>query len=354
MKQVRIFCIHPFCSDVSSFKDYLHIELPGIEFVWDENCPDYLISTEVIYSNRRCNKLFQKLYLKAKINIMVAFEAMCPDFNIFDYAVSYDCNLNNGDRFVQLIPPLVMFKGFLPISENLITSEREALDELKKKTGFCNFLYSNWKANPIRDELFFAISSYKRVDSLGRHLNNVGKRGTGYVGHSDECKDIKRPYKFSIACENASFRGYTSEKIYTSLIAHTVPIYWGDPEVVRNVNPNCFVNINNYNSMDDLIQAVRKIDQDDLLWAKMVSSPWRTEDQKSYHSDRENNYSQFFYNIFSQNIDDAVRIARGTFPNIARHFNLRSTPANRTKFLMLLEKLKIHRLDNELRKKYSL
>lgn len=353
MKQIRIFCIHPFCNDLDSFLDYLHLDYSDIEFIWDENSPEYLISTEAIFSNKKCNTLFHKLYLKAKINILVAQEAMCPDFNLFDYAVSFDCNLQNGDRFVQLIPPFTMYHNFLSTITNSIKNEKEALIELKTKTGFCNFLYSNWKAHPIRDELFFALSSYKKVDSLGRHLNNVEKLGTGYVGHANECNDIKRPYKFSIACENASFRGYTSEKIYTSLSAHTVPIYWGDPEIVRNVNPDCFVNVNDYSSIDDLIQAVKTIDEDDLLWAKMVSSPWRTDTQIAYHKERDKSYKDFFYHIFNQEIEHASRIGKGTYPNIARKCALSVTPTKINKFSIALGKLKVMQLDNMLRKKYK-
>ena len=50
MKQIRIFCIHPFCKDTVSFSNFMHLDYSDIEFVWDDESPEYLISTETIYS----------------------------------------------------------------------------------------------------------------------------------------------------------------------------------------------------------------------------------------------------------------------------------------------------------------
>lgn len=48
----------------------------------------------------------------------------------------------------------------------------------------------------MRDKLFYNLSEYKRVDSLGKHLNNVNTKGTGYLGHHKDCVTLKEPYKF--------------------------------------------------------------------------------------------------------------------------------------------------------------
>ena len=47
----------------------------------------------------------------------------------------------------------------------------------------------------------------------------------------------KSYYKFTIAAENAAFPGYTSEKLMTSFQAHSIPIYWGNRDVVDEFNP---------------------------------------------------------------------------------------------------------------------
>lgn len=344
MKTVTIFCLHPFCKDVESTFAYLHLDNNfGLDFKWSSTNPDYLIATEHIYINKAINKTFKKLYSLAKVVIFYAAEAISPDFNLFDYAVGFDGNLKNGDRFVQMLPPYIMFKNFLLQDVNEIKSKEEALILLKRKKKFCNFLYSNWMAHPNRDKLFYMLSSYKGVDSLGKHLNNVGIKGTGYFGHAMDCIQLKNPYKFSIACENASFLGYTSEKLLTSLSAHTVPIYWGDPGVSRNINPACFINCNELDSLEDVVETVKRIDENDELWAEMVSSPWRLDEQVFYHNQRYEDYKSFFRNIFVQNIKNARRIPVGTFPNWERDFFNNANVIHHGRFYFVIQRFKIKR-----------
>lgn len=195
-------------------------------------------------------------------------------------------------------------------------------------------------AHPNRDKLFYILSKYKRVDSLGKHLNNVGVKGTGFSGHSMDCIKIKNPYKFSIACENASYLGYTSEKLLTSLAAHTVPIYWGDPEVSRNINPDCFIDCNKLDSLEDVLEIVKRIDEDDDLWATMVASPWRLENQLSYHDLRYKNYISFWKNLFYGDVNKLRRMPKGTFPEWKRRFFYKANAINQGKLFFLFEKIK--------------
>lgn len=146
--------------------------------------------------------------------------------------------------------------------------------------------------------------------------NNVKQRGTGYVGHESACVEIKNPYKFSIAAENAQFEGYTTEKLLTSLAAHTIPIYFGDPEIEKIVNPKCFINCNKLNKLEDVLEIVNRIDSNDNLWLEMVASPWQTEEQVILSEKRKANYYCFFKVLFNQPLDKAVRRPIGCRPKM--------------------------------------
>ena len=311
----RVYCIHPCCKDLASFLKYIRLE-GGVrlneELVWDANNPDILFSSEWISIDKRYFKQFKELHPKAKVNVMFAMEAVEPDFNLFDYAVGFDDNLNFGDRFFRLMSPMELFPGFIPLRENTVRTHEQALQELKRKSGFCNFLYSNYRAHPMRDQLFYALGKYKRVDSLGRHLNNVGKKGTGFSGHAAECTGIKAPYKFSIASENACYPGYTSEKLFTSLTAHTVPIYFGNPNVGDDVNPKAFISVSDFSSLEELVEYVRKVDADDDLWAEYVCQPWLTERQKENAARRNEHYILSMRKIFESPVEDIRRIPVGS------------------------------------------
>lgn len=334
--------IHPYICSLDEIMSYLRIDSlrTKYSFEWCPNTPDYLVVSEHIYVNSKCNTQFKKLTHINPVTIFYAGEAETPDFNIFDYAVSFDSDLKNGDRHVQLPPPFVFFSRFVATNENMIHNIEEAQYCLQKKTGFCNFLYSNGNAHSNRDRLFYLLSKYKRVDSLGKHLNNVDNKPTGYNGHRHDCIPLKSPYKFSIASENAIFNGYTSEKILTSLAASTVPIYWGNPKIVYDINPKSFVNCFDYDTFDDVVERVREIDNNEDLWCDIISQPWQTCEQKKRSDDRMAYYISFFDNIFSQDLDNAKRAPQGTHPQFYKKYFFKATAYERSKYSIIMNKIK--------------
>lgn len=315
MREIQIYCLHPYCYDVNSTLEYMQLSflLNKYKFIWNEDNPTFLIATEHIYSSPKYRKIFNKLYRKAEITIFFSREAVSPDFNLFDYACSFDYGLTNEDRFIRLPGPIELNPDFVKVTRNDIGTTAQAKSELEKKKGFCNFLYSNPMAHPNRDKLFYLISKYKQVDSLGRHLNNVGNKALGYIGHELDSISLKSNYKFSISAENAAFAGYTSEKIVTSLIAHTVPIYFGDPCITDNFNPKCFINCADYKRLEDVVAAVREIDNDDEKWCEMVSAPWQTEEQLRKAEQRQADFRRRFIALFESEVDTIKRRPQGTF-----------------------------------------
>lgn len=310
--------LHPSACDTKSALKYLQAEFLAehFNFVWDTENPEYLITSELIYNVASIRSQYKSLKDKAKIIIFFTREAVSPDFNLCDYAIGFDSDLTKGDRFVQLPTTFDLYSAFTEIKTNEIASLEDAKVELAKKDGFCNFLYSNHMAHPYRDRLFHLLSTYKPVDSLGRHLNNTKQCGTGYKGHEKDCIAIKNPYKFSIASENASFPGYTSEKILTSLVSHTVPIYFGDPSISEIINPECFINCNELESLEDVIDIVKEIDNNDSLWCKMISAPWQTPEQMNRSKQRLDAYHKFLYDILDGTIDETKRKPEGCRPDM--------------------------------------
>ena len=320
---IRVYLIHEFVRNLDGFADYLRVsEETKRHLVWDAENPDILFASEWIYFKKHAYKTFQKLWPKAKLRIMYAGEAIEPDFNLFDYVVGFSNKCQMGDRFIRIISPLDMFSGFIKTRVNDIQTPEQAEACLQQKQGFCNFLYSNPNAHSRRDQLFYELSTYKRVDSLGRHLNNVGKMGTGFVGHAGECTDIKALYKFSIASENASFDGYTSEKVYTSLTAHTVPIYFGNKYIAEDLNPKAIINVNDFKTQQELVEYVKYVDTHDEVWKQMVMEPWILPEQMEAHKQRTEKYLQFIEWALNGDIDSKRRLAEGTHVDNYRMFFL--------------------------------
>lgn len=319
IRKPKIYIIHRHIKSLTAFLKV--VDLQGLEdrLEWDPQHPEILFASEWIYYDKVCFLEFSSLWPKAKLRVLMAFEAINPDMNLFDYAFGFNNRVNyEGDRFIRLLSPIHLFANFISCTENGIHDVEAAKACLVSKTGFCNFLYTNSAAHPMRDQLFFELNKYKKIDSLGRHLNNVDRPGTGYAGYQTEGIDIKSHYKFSIASENACFRGYTSEKVFTSFIAHTVPIYWGNPDVKEDVNPKAIINASDYSSFDELRSFVEYVDTHDDVWAEMVSRPWMTSDQIEMHNERTRVFKERLKSILFGDINDLQRLAQGTHQDYYR------------------------------------
>lgn len=221
--------------------------------------PDYLF-----YS------VFSDDYLKYDcIRIFYTGENVFPDFNLCDYAMGFDY-LNFADRYLRF--PIYMLNQDKLQTENtedvltkVYNKSKFTEDILKEKKEFCSFVYSNYKADDIRKLTFELISQYKRVNSGGKYLNNIG-------GPVKSKIQFEEKHKFSIAIENGSHCGYTTEKIMESFAAKTIPIYWGDPEIEKVINPKAFVNANNYTNKE-LLCRIRELDSDDDKYLAMLREP---------------------------------------------------------------------------------
>ena len=182
------------------------------------------------------------------------------------------------------------------------------------KKHFCNFIYSNPAPYYLRDEIFYKISSYKKVDSLGKHLTNTRIRPTrDDVNWKRISIELKKNYKFSIAAENAKYPGYNSEKIMTSYLAHSIPIYFGDPNISDEYNEKSYILVSDEKSLEIALKRVIEIDRNDELWIDMIREPWMTNEQiekvkSNYHS-----YIKYLENIFAVSIKDAVKRPLGSF-----------------------------------------
>ena len=232
------------------------------------------------------------------VKIFCIGENMTPDFNITDYAYGFD-NIEFDDRYLRY--PL--FKFFLRDDDFMTKSDNFFLKEIQYKKKFCNFIYSNaGSASPERENFFHTLSQYRKVDSGGALLNNIGHR-------VDDKLAWQREYKFSIAFENASKNGYTTEKILHALQAHTIPIYWGNPRVAEDFNPERFVNCHAYSSMAEVVRAVQTLDENLEQYANMLQKPWFTKPVLALPQN-DPVFINFFRHIIDQGPENARRLTR--------------------------------------------
>jgi alpha(1,3/1,4) fucosyltransferase len=233
------------------------------------NVPDILI-----YG---CYGQTHKRYDCVKINYIS--ENYRPQFSECDYAISFDYP-ERSERNYRL--PLYALYRENSIKELTLSYDDAQVGAIMKhKPKFCCMVVSNEKA-PERIEFFNKLSKYKKVDSGGKVLNNVG----GPV--KDKIAFI-RDYRFVITFENSTYPGYTTEKIVDGFLANSIPIYWGNEVIGREFNSNTFINVHDFDSYDHVIDKIIELEESPEQYVEYI--------QKSKFL-----YGKPYINIRSENV----------------------------------------------------
>ena len=227
------------------------------------------------------------------IKIVKTSENIVPDFNSFDYAIGFDF-LSFGDRYLRV--PCYAFNN----ANMGLYSRRQPDDGALLNRGFCSFVVSNPVGDPIRERFFRRLSEYKKVDSGGRWMNNVG-------GPVNDKIAFLRAHKFNIAFENSSSPGYTTEKLVEALAADTVPVYYGDPFVTADFRGECMVRLESEDDIERAVEEIVRLDNDDAAYLEKCRAECHVHDDPMYF---ENRVAAFFDHIFSQPLDRARRLNR--------------------------------------------
>ena len=200
-----------------------------------------------------------------------------------------DLNLtfDNSSNYNNIRLPLWLLE-FNPDKDTQLTK--------KEASGFCCFVASN-PATRTSNRLEFCkkLSRYKRVDCGGGCLNNVGGKVSDKIA-------FQKKYKFCIAYENSEHPGYTTEKILDAYMSNCIPIYYGSTTITDDFNPETFINAHNFNSEDELIEYIKKVDTDNNLYNSFMNKPiYSKEWLKRFNDPQESHFKNIAQQIMGKN-----------------------------------------------------
>lgn len=268
---------------------------------------------------------FGKQYLDFSCaRIQFSGEDSWPDLNVFDYSIGFPL-LQYGDRYLRL-PLYAMRDSWAPALAKHTLPDRDFLARKK----FCNFVVSN-DFSAERNAFFEEFSARCPIDSGGSYRNNIG-------GPVADKLAFQRQYRFSIAYENSRDPGYVTEKIVDAFAAGTVPIYWGDPLIKQEFNPDSFVCADDYPDNAALIDAIESIDRDQELFLRYCHAPVLAPGCRAeqYRDDRL--CLEFLEHIFAKGPQQAVCRNRscwgGIYENDLRYYRDLAEEARRPKGLL--------------------
>ncbi len=232
--------------------------------------PDIVFVKEDLYSIQE----MLTNYSPTVTRVLFSGEMQGANFDLFDYVIGWEFGEFAG-RYVRMHPALrewrtlqlaANFSPVIPVEQRL----------------FCDFIFSNGKHFGPRDDFFETLNRLKRVDSLGPHLRNIeSPEGLKPFGPGWELEKIETQsrYKFSIAIENGIYNGYTTEKIMTSVLAGSIPIYWGNPEVALDFNPERLINLDNFETLKTAANHIVELSENQTELERITNLPLMTEEQ---------------------------------------------------------------------------
>lgn len=217
-------------------------------------------------------------YRRRGINIFFSGENMHADRfekyrkvceqNPFDLSIGFESN--NLETYVHF--PLWILFMFEP--ESTYEDIKEKVDRLSNvnigaRTKFCSLVASHdW--NGLRGEIIDSLQSIDSVSSGGHFRQNTNELNI-------ECNDNKyefiKQFKFNICPENSNAEGYVTEKIFQSIEAGCIPIYWGsnnNPET-DILNQNAILCWNQGENNDKTLSVIQELVADEKKYIDFAS-----------------------------------------------------------------------------------
>jgi len=266
----------------------------------DSKNPDIIIQSDLHYHSDRLDT-FTKNYPtnftpndKNKKFIYVSGEVADFKSPILANENMWSIGYNNFEHPKYLRQPSCVFDVWTLFDESrLVDSPLEWLTKKRdyetiknRNSRFCSITQAS--NNEFRGVVFDKLSEYKQVTSSGpwrqnidinEELNKYQWMNDLYIGRNDgltyrEKIGFFNKYKFNIAIHYTNTDYIVQEKLFHSFFSGAIPIFYGNKMILNEgFNPNSFINLHNYEDLDEFLSLVKLIDGDENLRKKYINEP---------------------------------------------------------------------------------
>ena len=258
MKTIKVGFTDYFTTMDDFFVDTLS---KAFHVIRDDTNPDYLFFADETFGQNNLNynnRGIKKIFFTGENRRPWNYQA--------DFFLSFD-HMHDAKHYRL---PLYVLDNWVHVNKIGLPDIRQGR-LYADKLDFCSFVVANGGCSE-RNSIFHKLSQYKRVNSAGPLFNNMG-----FVLPRDGINAQKSKFhflaqhKFNLCYENSSYPGYVTEKLFHAFYCSTIPIYWGSPTVELDFNPRAFINRNDYESDEEMIQKIIELDTDDEKYNEMQS-----------------------------------------------------------------------------------
>jgi len=121
-----------------------------------------------------------------------------------------------------------------------------------------------------RFDLLLSLGSRDKVDVFGRGWDNTGNLPpyqaarlatirSAFKGPCDQKHELLSRYKFTIAYENTAYPGYVTEKVIDAMVAASVPVYMGAPDILEQLPAEAFIDARAFSSPEEISARMEQI-----------------------------------------------------------------------------------------------
>jgi len=135
------------------------------------------------------------------------------------------------------------------------------------------YIASNPASLSQRDAYVGELMRHMTVDSYGRCLNN--RSWSADHGRETKLETLAR-YRFTLAFENSIAEDYVTEKFFDPLVAGSVPVYLGAPNIADFApGEHCFINVTDFSGPRELAAHLLRLAEDETAYHDYLK--WRTD-----------------------------------------------------------------------------
>lgn len=145
----------------------------------------------------------------------------------------------------------------------------------RKLLGYCNS--NNILIRELLVDFIAEKADENQVYALGKSIGTskkiVVKKIDGMHSTDNVIKEYSN-YKFVIAMENKIVEGYITEKIINAFRSGSIPIYWGDPKIAKEIfNEKAFICVNDFDTLNDCANHIVNLSKNLDKMKEMLNEP---------------------------------------------------------------------------------
>jgi len=132
-----------------------------------------------------------------------------------------------------------------------------------------------------RLDLLHVLGSRDKIDVFGRGWDDtrnmppsqaarIASIRSVFQGACDNKHDLLSRYKFTIAFENTAYPGYVTEKVIDAIVASSVPVYLGAPDIAAQLPVQAFIDVRAFSSSEAIAAHMEQMTESEA--AAMIAA----------------------------------------------------------------------------------